>query len=189
MNNKALFLDRDGVINVDTGHPHNINEIQFVEGIFELCAMACDLGYRIIIVTNQAGIAKGYYDEAQFLCVMDWMIEVFKKRNIEILDFYFCPHHIDGLGQYKKNCMRRKPEPGMILDASVDHNINLRNSVIVGDKISDMEAGKSAGVGEKLLFKSANDEIGGLMEDIHVFTKMSDIAEYLKKVEDKYRNS
>lgn len=185
---RALFLDRDGVINVDTGHPHIIEQIQFVEDIFELCKVARMLEYQIIIITNQAGIAKGIYDEAQFLCVMDWMLALFKKKNIDILDFYFCPHHIDGLGKYKKDCSRRKPQPGMILDAATTHNIDLETSVIVGDKISDIEAGRRAGVGERILFKSNNDEKADLLEGIRIFTKMLDIAEYLKKINSKHRN-
>ena len=187
---QALFLDRDGVINVDTGHPHIIKEIQFIEGIFELCSVARKLEYQIIIITNQAGIAKGIYDEAQFFCVMGWMLDVFKKKGIDILDFYCCPHHINGLGKYKKNCRRRKPAPGMILDASTEHNINLKNSIIVGDKTTDLEAGIRAGVGKRFLFKSNNDENekGNLMNGIRVFTKILDIAEHLKDINCKNRN-
>lgn len=179
--NLALFLDRDGVINVDTGYPHIIEDMRFVEGVFELCAVANKLDYKIIIVTNQAGIAKGFYDEAHFLRVMEWMIDVFKQKKIEISDFYYCPHHIDGLGEYKKKCCRRKPAPGMILDASIDHNINLEKSIIVGDKVSDMEAGKQAGVGKKFLLKPVHDEKLGLMKDFDVVAHLSVIAEYLLK--------
>lgn len=185
---RALFLDRDGVINIDTGHPHIIEQIEFVEGIFELCTVARTLEYQIIIITNQAGIAKGIYDETQFLCVMDWMLAVFKKKGIDILDFYYCPHHINGLGKYKKNCSRRKPQPGMILDAATAHKIDLDHSIIVGDKMSDIDAGKRAGVGETILFKSNNNEKPDLLEGTQIFTKMLDITEYLKRINSKHRN-
>jgi len=181
---KILFLDRDGVINVDSGHPHIIKDIEFVDNIFELCRVACDLGYQIIIVTNQAGIAKGYYDEKQFFLVMDWMVGEFRKQDIEILDVQFCPHHREGLGKYKKKCDCRKPEPGMILAASAAHNIDLKNSVIVGDKISDMEAGRRAGIETRILFKAVNDMKKYEIKGVQTFTTLSDIAKYLENKSD-----
>jgi len=176
---KTVFLDRDGVINVDTGHPHIIAEIQFVDGIFDLCTAARNLGYQIIIVTNQAGIAKGHYTEEQFFRVMDWMIGQFRQRGIKILDYYFCPHHVDGLGVYKKDCNHRKPEPGMILTACARHDIDLENSIIIGDKYSDMEAGRRAGIGTKFLFKSKPDDGSEVKNDIKNVTKLSEITQYL----------
>ncbi len=177
---KILFLDRDGVINVDTGHPHVIDEIQFVDGIFDLCTLACDLGYQIIIITNQAGIAKGHYDEEQFQRVMEWMLGQFTKRGIKILDYYFCPHHVDGFGKYKKACNHRKPEPGMILSACVDHDIDLKNSIIIGDKMSDMEAGRRAKVATLLFFNVLSNEEADMSNNIKKFTELSDITQYLK---------
>lgn len=177
---KILFLDRDGVINVDTGHPHVIDEMQFVEGIFDLCVVAGGLGYQIIIITNQAGIAKGHYDEEQFFRVMNWMTGQFMKRGIEILDYYFCPHHVDGHGKYRKNCPHRKPEPGMILAACTDHDIDLKNSIIIGDKISDMAAGRRANIGTLLFFDAGGNEKTNMPDNIRKFIQLSDITEFLK---------
>jgi len=178
---KVLFLDRDGVINIDTGHPHVIEEIQYVDGIFDLCSAACTLDYKIIIVTNQAGIAKGYYDEKSFMAVMNWMLNVFKEHGVEILDVYYCPHHINGLGEYKKSCRRRKPEPGMILDASVEHDIDLNHSIIIGDKMSDMEAGRRAGVKHKFLYQPESDCSVRLIDGIQIFAHLSEITNFLQK--------
>ena len=147
---KVLFLDRDGVINVDKGYVYKIEDIEFIDGIFELCKAYQDRGYEIIIITNQAGIARGYYTEDDFIKLMDWMKEAFKKRGISILDVFYCPHHPDFTGE----CSCRKPKPGMILEAAKKYNIDLKNSVLIGDKISDIEAGKRAGISKLYLLNS-----------------------------------
>ncbi len=101
--NKALFLDRDGVVNIDHGHVGKIEDFDFMEGIFELCQKAQNAGYLIIIVTNQAGIAKGYYTEEQFVTLNNWMKNEFKKKGIYITKTYYCPYHIDAkIAKYKK---------------------------------------------------------------------------------------
>ncbi len=150
---RALFLDRDGVINVDHGYVATPERCQFIDGIFELCRFASRTGYLIIIVTNQAGIGRGYYSEADFHAFMSWMKDRFVAENAPIAGVYFCPYHpVHGQGSYKRPSPRRKPEPGMIFDAQRNFKIDLAGSVLIGDKLTDIEAGLKARVGTNLLF-------------------------------------
>lgn len=145
---KALFLDRDGVINVDHGYVCTPERTEFIDGIFNLCRAAKQRGYLIVVVTNQAGIARGYYSEQDFLIYMDWMRSVFVEHDAPLDAVYYCPHHpTDGIGSYLRACECRKPEPGMILAAQRDLGIDLKQSVLVGDKPSDLQAGEAAGLG------------------------------------------
>lgn len=145
--NKALFLDRDGVINQDHGHVGKIEDFHFIDGIFELCQKAQKAGYLIIVVTNQAGIAKGYYSEEEFLELTKWMENEFLKKGIKITKTYYCPYHIDAIiEKYKQDSYDRKPNPGMLLRAIKEFNIDPEESIMIGDKESDMEAAKSSNV-------------------------------------------
>jgi D-glycero-D-manno-heptose 1,7-bisphosphate phosphatase len=144
---KALFLDRDGVINIDYGYVGKIENFKFREGIFELTKQFQDNGYKIFVVTNQSGIARGYYSEEDFHKLTEWMKEEFLKRGVEIKDVKFCPHHPDISGV----CECRKPEPKMILDLTTKYNIDLENSILIGDSKRDIEAGEKAGVGKNIL--------------------------------------
>jgi D-glycero-D-manno-heptose 1,7-bisphosphate phosphatase len=149
----ALFLDRDGVINIDKGYVHKPEDCEFVEGIFDLVKRANEHGYKVFVVTNQAGIARGYYTEAQFLSFSAWMKEEFTRHQAHIDEIYFCPHHpVHGLGAYLTKCDCRKPEPGMFLKAQVAFNIDMARSVMVGDNLSDLEAAFTAGVEQCYLF-------------------------------------
>jgi D-glycero-D-manno-heptose 1,7-bisphosphate phosphatase len=155
--NRALFLDRDGVINIDHGYVYKINEFEFINGIFETVQLAIFLGYIPIIVTNQAGIGRGYYTERQFLNTCDWMIEKFSDKKIPIRAVYYCPFHPDGLPPYNiVNHPDRKPNPGMLIRAARDHDIDLSKSVLIGDQFSDHLCAKAAGVPDIGAFGSAN---------------------------------
>ncbi|GLQ48021.1 D,D-heptose 1,7-bisphosphate phosphatase [Dyella lipolytica] len=155
-NGKALFLDRDGVINVNHGYVHTPERTDWVPGIFELCSMARDAGYELIVVTNQAGIARGYYSEASYLAYTQWMHDQFRARNIPILATYYCPHHPEaGLGSWRLDCECRKPRPGMILAAAARFELDVASSVMVGDKPSDREAAISAGIGAYFMVEDA----------------------------------
>ena len=145
---KALFLDRDGVINIDHGYVCTPARTDFVDGIFALCTHAQALGYRLIIATNQAGIARGYFSEADFGTYMDWMRSVFREHGIEFTAVYHCPHHAsEGLGAYRIVCDCRKPAPGMLLQAMREHALDASACALIGDKDSDIDAGRAAGVG------------------------------------------
>jgi D-glycero-D-manno-heptose 1,7-bisphosphate phosphatase len=155
----ALFLDRDGVINVDIGYLHRSDQCKFVPGIFELVRAARRAGYDAFVVTNQAGIARGYYDEAVFAEFTEWMLERFREEGAPIKQVYYCPHHATaGLGRYKTTCECRKPAPGMLLRAGAEHAIDLPNSVMVGDSLSDMDAAKGAGIARRFLVSEEIDK-------------------------------
>jgi D-glycero-D-manno-heptose 1,7-bisphosphate phosphatase len=145
--NRALFIDRDGVINVDKVHVFLKEDFEFSEGIFDLCRKFIDNGYIIIVITNQAGIAKGLYSEDDFFKLTDWMIRQFRKRGIVISKVYFCPHHPDVTG----NCLCRKPNPGMILQAAKEFNLDIAECVLIGDKQTDLQSGRNAGIPESNL--------------------------------------
>ena len=154
----ALFLDRDGVINIDKGYVYRQEDIIFVEGIFELCRTALQHGYSIIIITNQAGIGRGYYSEEDFAALTKWMIDRFAEQDVAIAAVYYCPHHpVHGIGPYKTDSPFRKPRPGMILQAAKEHCIDLARSMLVGDKISDIQAGIAAGVGRLVLYRESSE--------------------------------
>jgi D-glycero-D-manno-heptose 1,7-bisphosphate phosphatase len=144
----AVFLDRDGVINQERDYVHKIDEFHFIDGVFDACQEMSKAGYRLIIITNQAGIARGYYTEDEFHYLTKWMLDEFRQRGIEIDDVYYCPHHpVHGVGKYRRDCDCRKPAPGMILRAAKEHSLDLQRSVLVGDKVSDIEGGRAAGIG------------------------------------------
>jgi D-glycero-D-manno-heptose 1,7-bisphosphate phosphatase len=159
--NRALFLDRDGVINHDAGYTSSIEKFQFIDGIFDLCRTAKQLGYLIIVVTNQAGIGRGYYSEADFLKLTEWICEHFKAEGAPITEVFYCPYHPEhGVGEYKKDSYDRKPNPGMILRAAEKYKIDLPQSIMIGDKDSDMQAASKAGVGVRCQYLV--DGMGGV---------------------------
>jgi len=157
----ALFLDRDGVINVDHAYVHRIEDFEFVDGIFELCLQAQHAGMAVVVVTNQAGIGRGYYTEQQFSALTAWMCAQFAERGVAIDGVYFCPSHPEhGIGIYRCDSFDRKPNPGMLLRARDQLGLDLIKSVLVGDKISDIQAARAAGVGCAILIEDgspAND--------------------------------
>ena len=156
---KAIFLDRDGVINVNHGYVHSADQTEWVSGIFELCRAGVEAGYSPVVVTNQAGIARGYYTEEEFLEYTRWVHGQFESRGVQIAATYYCPHHPEfGIGEFKVVCGCRKPQPGMILAAARDLSIDLSTSILVGDMPTDLEAAASAGVGTSFLVE------GGLFE-------------------------
>jgi D-glycero-D-manno-heptose 1,7-bisphosphate phosphatase len=160
LKNKALFLDRDGVINIDNDYVHSLQDFHFREGIYELCRAAQTLGYLLLVVTNQAGIARGYYTEADFLELTEWMTQKFAEEQIQIARVYYCPYHpTHGLGKYKRDSHDRKPNPGMLLRAQIDFHLDLAKGVLIGNKLSDMQAAKAAGVGTKILLRSGSESI------------------------------
>lgn len=148
---RALLLDRDGVVNVDHGYVHTPERTQWLPGIFDRVREARAAGYLPIVVTNQAGIGRGYYDEAAFFAYTAWMHAQFAAQGAPLLATYWCPHHPEaGGGGYRVACACRKPAPGMLLAAAAAFALDLSGSVLVGDKASDLAAGRAAGVGSLL---------------------------------------
>ena len=155
---KGLFLDRDGVINLERGYVSSRDEFHFQEGIFELCRVAQSLGYLLLVVTNQAGIARGYYTESDFLTLTEWMVERFAEQQIRIARVYYCPFHPEGIGEYRRDSEDRKPRPGMLLRARDEFELDLGASLLIGDRPSDIDAAESAGVGTRILLETESTE-------------------------------
>lgn len=147
---KALFLDRDGTINVDYGYVFQKEKFVFIDGIVDLCRKALEKGYLIIVITNQSGIARGYFNEADFRELNRYMIDLFAEKGVKITDVFYCPE-LSG--------ERRKPNAGMFFEARDKYGIDMAQSVSVGDKPRDVEAGENAGVGKNFLFENNFTEI------------------------------
>ncbi len=156
MHKSALFLDRDGVINVDRGYIHRPDQFEFVPGIFELARFwTNELRRLIVVVSNQSGIGRGYFDEWAYEDLTRWMCDRFEAEHTAIARVYHCPYHpLYGVGEYRRDHPWRKPNPGMILRAVSDLGLDPAQSAILGDKMSDIEAGAAAGIGLRILVAS-----------------------------------
>ncbi|MDG5467694.1 D-glycero-beta-D-manno-heptose 1,7-bisphosphate 7-phosphatase [Deltaproteobacteria bacterium IMCC39524] len=143
---RAVFLDRDGTINIEKDYLHKIEDFEFIPGAPEAIKKLKDAGFLVIVVSNQSGVARGYFDEDSVNQLHQHIQTELAGYGTSIDDFYFCPHHPDkGLGVYKAACNCRKGNPGMLLQASREHDIDLSKSYMVGDKLADIEAGQRAG--------------------------------------------
>ena len=179
---KAAFLDRDGVVNVDKGYVCKIEDFQFIKGIFDLCRLFQDRQYKIVIISNQSGIARGYYSIDQLKELTGWMRNRFEDQGVFISKFYFCPHHpTKGIGRLKKECDCRKPNPGMILRAQKELQLNLGESLLVGNQLSDIDAGKNAGVGREYLI-GPKDKFKNDPADCDVFENLIELKDFLTRV-------
>ena len=141
---KALFLDRDGIINIDHGYVSTIDGFEFSEGIFELLEYFRDAGYLLFVITNQSGIGRGYYKESDFHRLTEWMVGEFERENIMIEKVFYCPHTPDAM------CHCRKPDIGMIEKAIAEYPLDLKRSWMIGDKSSDIALANNAGIGNSI---------------------------------------
>jgi D-glycero-D-manno-heptose 1,7-bisphosphate phosphatase len=152
---RAVFLDRDGVINVDSGYVSHSDDFEFIDGVIDACKALKEKGYLLVVITNQSGIARGYFSEEQFHTLTEWMDWSLADRGVDLDGIYYCPHHAEkGLGEYKIDCDCRKPKPGMLISAIEDLNIDASQSILVGDKVSDIQAGLAAGVKTNYLVRT-----------------------------------
>lgn len=178
----AVFLDRDGVINVDHGYVHDEHDFEFIEGVFEAAKKLKAMGYMLVLVTNQSGIARGKFSEDRFLSLTQWMDWNFVDNGVEFDGIYYCPHHPEhGQGIYKQDCDCRKPKPGMFISARDFLTIDMDKSVMVGDKAEDLMAAEAAGVGTKILVRTGKPvtEQGEALADA-VLDSLSDVPEFLQ---------
>ena len=178
---RALFLDRDGVINHDAGYTHRWEDFVFVDGIFDLCRHAHGQGFLLFVVTNQAGIGRGYYSEDDFHVLTARMCERFAAEGAPIAKVYFDPTHpTHGIGAYRRESSMRKPNPGMLLRAAEEFGVSLSDSVLIGDKASDIRAGLAAGVRCNLFYRpeTSHDDAPGIGETA-VVAHLADARRFL----------
>jgi len=156
-------MDRDGVINEDIGYLHRIEDCRFIDGIFAMTRAFAKRGFALAIVTNQSGIGRGLYSLDAFEALMRWVRDSFAHHGVTIDAVYHCPDHPShGIGAYRRENSWRKPGPGMLLQAAADLGLNLAQSWCIGDRASDLEAGRAAGVGTLVLFdRSARGLVRG----------------------------
>lgn len=154
MADRALFLDRDGVINEEIGYLSRSEDVRFVAGLVSLCRAAQRLGYRLVVVTNQSGIARGLYSEAEFQALMMWMRAQLAREGVHLDAVYHCPYHPDhGVGEYRREHEDRKPSPGMLRRAALDLDLDLGRSLMIGDRCSDVAAANAAGLRQAFLLR------------------------------------
>jgi len=178
MTQRALFLDRDGVVNVEVGYLHRAEEVRFVDGIFSLCRTATALGYRLIVVTNQAGIARGYYTEADFQTLMEFIRAELLAEGVELDAVYHCPFHPEhGVGEYRREHEDRKPGTGMLRRGAREFGISLAESVMVGDRCSDVAAANAAGLRQAFLISGTEE--GGCGGDYIGVQSLAEVESWL----------
>lgn len=145
--NKAVFFDRDGTLNEEVHYLHKIEDFKWIEGAIDAIKYCNDNGYLAIVITNQSGVARGYYPESDIMKLYDWMNADLAKHGAHLDGVYYCPHHPTGkVKEYAIDCNCRKPKPGMLFKAQKDHNIDLKSSYLIGDGVRDVECAEAAGV-------------------------------------------
>ena len=171
---RAIFLDRDGVINKEVKYLFKIEDFRFINGVFTTCKYFTNLGYKIIIVSNQSGISRGYYSEDEYQKITQWMIEQFDKNEISILDTFHCPHHSDF------NCECRKPKPGMFIHADIKYGIDFDNSWLIGDKETDIEAANQAGITNTILVRSGHNINEAISNSKFIIDSIKEASQVIK---------
>ncbi len=177
-NNKAIFLDRDGVINIEVGYLSNPNDFKIIEGTIEALKILNKKGFLLIVITNQAGVARGYYAEDDLKEIHNKMKSVLKQHEVTLTDIFYCPHHPEFTG----SCACRKPNPGMILEAKKKYNIDLDNSYMVGDTLNDIQTGIAAKCKTVLVLTGYGTEerkkIGSIKPDM-IFKNLYEFAKHI----------
>ncbi len=153
---KAVFFDRDGVLNIDHGYVYKSEDWQWTPGAIQAIKWCNDNDFLVIVVTNQSGVARGYYSEADVVSLHTWVNEDLNRCEARIDAFYYCPHYPDGkVAEYAIECTCRKPQPGMLLAAIAKYDIDVEFSLMFGDKPSDIDAATAAGIRGVLVGKNA----------------------------------
>ncbi|NLS14157.1 D-glycero-beta-D-manno-heptose 1,7-bisphosphate 7-phosphatase [Vibrio sp. SM6] len=178
----AVFIDRDGVINVDHGYVHDEHDFEFIDGVFAATKALKEMGYLLVLVTNQSGIARGKFSEDRFLSLTQWMDWNFVDNGVEFDGIYYCPHHPEGAVEaYRQTCDCRKPEPGMFFSARDFLKIDMEKSVMIGDKKEDMMAAQAAGVATRILVRTGKPVTAeGEALATSVLDSIRDVPAYLK---------
>lgn len=154
---KAAFIDRDGVINEERGYVWRAEDFRLLPGVVDGLKVLQENDWKLVVVTNQAGIARGYYGESDYRRLTEHMAGLLAAEGVRLDGIYHCPHHpTASVGAYRADCQCRKPRPGMLLAAAHDLELTLAESVMIGDKWSDIEAGIAAGVSASVLVESGH---------------------------------
>jgi len=174
--NKAIFLDRDGVINKEVNYLFKSKDFEFTKNCIQALKTLQENGYLLFIITNQAGIGRGYYTETDFHKLNDWMLAKLANNGVNITEVMFCPHHAEhGLGQYKIDCDCRKPKTGMITPLIESYNIDTSKSVLIGDKMGDIDAGLNAKISTLILVESGHELPKIIPKHVnHVYKNLAD---------------
>ena len=178
---KAIFLDSDGTVNKEKEFLWKPQDFQFIPGAEKAIKIFNNLGYIVLVINIQSGVARGFYAEEDVIKLHCHISGLLRKQRAVIDAFYFCPHHVDGvIEKYAIDCDCRKPKTGMIIKAEKDFNLDLERSIIIGDKEIDVLAGKNAGIGEKILIRSGHpiDEKNTVADS--VFDGLYDFALFFK---------
>ena len=186
---RAVFLDRDGTIIEDVGYPHERSQIKFLPGVSTAIGLLNENGFKVIVITNQAGVARGYFTEETVKAINRYIQESLAKERAIIDMVYYCPHHVEGvIEEYRQECYCRKPNPGMIEQAVRDFGIDLKKSFVIGDKASDIEAGRRAGCKTILL---ANEDSPGketAIKSDHIATDLYEAVKWLVNSQEERRS-
>lgn len=179
---KIIFLDRDGTINVEVDYLYKKEDFKFEDNADKAIKIFNDLGYKVIVVTNQSGIARGYYSEEDLKKLHEHIDEELGKIGAKVNAYYYCPHHPEAtIDKYKVDCQCRKPNLGMFLDAKKDFNIDFENSIIVGDKVSDLESGVRLGM-KTVLVETGHglEELSKIYFKTEIYKNLYDFALKMK---------
>jgi len=180
---KCIFLDRDGNINVEKDYLHRVEDFEFEEGALEAIKVFSDSDYLIVVVTNQSGVARGYYSEEDVKTLHDYLDRRVEEVGGRVDGYYYCPHHPEkGIGEYKKNCNCRKPEPGMFLQAKEDLDIDFENSIMIGDKMTDVDAGRRLGM-RGILVRTGHGKLeeGKVNSEVEVYDSLYHFSQIFKE--------
>lgn len=183
---RAAFLDRDGVINLDRAYVHRWEDFEFVPGALDAAARLYADGWTLVVVTNQSGIARGYYSEEDFQALTRRMEQAFADHGAPIAAVYHCPHHPSGrVASLAVDCDCRKPAPGMLLRAARGLGLSLADSMMIGDKPSDIQAARAAGVGRAYLVRSDNEESPAADADLGADGAFESLADCVRQLQDR----
>ncbi len=179
---KAVFLDRDGTIVEDTDHLHERNKVRFLPQVAAAIKLLNKNGFKVVVVTNQAGVARGYFTEEVVRDINDYIRQLLSQEDAFIDKIYYCPHHPEGIiPEYRRECNCRKPNPGMLRQSAEELNINLNKSFLIGDKMSDIEAGRGAGCKTILLLdnKLPGQQVKIPPASDHIATNLYEAVEWI----------
>jgi D-glycero-D-manno-heptose 1,7-bisphosphate phosphatase len=179
---KAVFVDRDGTLNVEKNYLYRIEDFEFIPGVPEAIRRLRERGFLVIVVTNQSGVGRGYFTLAEVDALHRHIQNELKEAGTCIDGFYVCPHHpTEGVGEFRRDCDCRKGAPGLLLEAAAEHHIDLSRSYMVGDKLADVEAGERAGCSPLLVMTGyGSTEVQKLAgKQVHCFTDLVAAAGYV----------